>query len=539
MPVNKGLLISAAIANGLQGFLDAREKGDLQRQRQALADVEEQMKAAQLQRYQAQTALLPREQQLAVDKLALAREEFEDSKLHPKASPAMQSLEYKIRQDKDDKQAELRLKKEREDYVAELELTDPDKAKVMRDAFRLLELGLPTGQQGRFTEEQMRQFALSQLRSSMPEEDWNIIESLSGAKVAGVGQAAVPGSIFAQEASEDIDRLRKNNELTALKLTEAKHLTTEEASALGLPAGTTREAAWAMGVTPDRFRYEKTTGGSLYRVDTTGIAEPEVIIPASEEIGAEEMTAIRGYRKAFESKKVYQDAYVMRMQVGRLASTIKQLANEGKMGDLGSFVGIDQALIMIYNKLTDPDSVVRESEYSRTGRNLPTVNQMKGWLGAKMDKGGAGLTNVERLALVRLGLVYAHEAEVALLGEKQNEALVIEGRDSFIKVADVLGYRHTISSGDVIDTSGYTASDWETLFKSERDKPPPKIDEIVDVTASDFDLPKDDEAALRKIFSGFMPSLGAFSTDTATPVPTGEFDRKAVIELLPGNSPRP
>ena len=67
MPVNKGLLISAAVANGLNAFLDAREKGDLQRQRQALADVEEQMKAAQLQRYQAQTALLPQEQQLKAD----------------------------------------------------------------------------------------------------------------------------------------------------------------------------------------------------------------------------------------------------------------------------------------------------------------------------------------------------------------------------------------------------------------------------------------------------------------------------------------
>jgi hypothetical protein len=49
MPVNKGLLISAAIANGLQGFLDAREKGDLQRQRKALADVEEQMATVRLE----------------------------------------------------------------------------------------------------------------------------------------------------------------------------------------------------------------------------------------------------------------------------------------------------------------------------------------------------------------------------------------------------------------------------------------------------------------------------------------------------------
>jgi|7_EtaG_2_1085326.scaffolds.fasta_scaffold01155_7 hypothetical protein len=49
MPVNKGLLISAAIANGLQGFLDAREKGDLQRQKQAVSQISQQVKAAQLQ----------------------------------------------------------------------------------------------------------------------------------------------------------------------------------------------------------------------------------------------------------------------------------------------------------------------------------------------------------------------------------------------------------------------------------------------------------------------------------------------------------
>ena len=44
MAVNKGLLFGAALANGVNAFLDAREKGDLQRQRQALATVEQQMK---------------------------------------------------------------------------------------------------------------------------------------------------------------------------------------------------------------------------------------------------------------------------------------------------------------------------------------------------------------------------------------------------------------------------------------------------------------------------------------------------------------
>ena len=48
MATNKGLLFGAALANGLNAFLDAREKGDLQRQRQALATVEQQMKQQQL-----------------------------------------------------------------------------------------------------------------------------------------------------------------------------------------------------------------------------------------------------------------------------------------------------------------------------------------------------------------------------------------------------------------------------------------------------------------------------------------------------------
>lgn len=62
-------------------------------------------------------------------------------------------------------------------------------------------------------------------------------------------------------------------------------------------------------------------------------------------------------------------------------------------------VAIDQALINLYNKVTDPESVVRESEYKRTGENLPLINK---FLGAfeKVKRGGAGLTDEDRKALV-------------------------------------------------------------------------------------------------------------------------------------------
>jgi len=76
--------------------------------------------------------------------------------------------------------------------------------------------------------------------------------------------------------------------------------------------------------------------------------------------------------------------------------------DKAKSGNLKSYVAVDQALITLYNKMTDPTSVVRESEYARTAENQSVVNALLG----KIDKwrqGGAGLTPVEREALVEMG----------------------------------------------------------------------------------------------------------------------------------------
>lgn len=68
-------------------------------------------------------------------------------------------------------------------------------------------------------------------------------------------------------------------------------------------------------------------------------------------------------------------------------------------GDKNNLVAVDQGLITMYNKLTDPASVVRESEYARTPGNLPFINRLQGAI-AKVQTGGAGLTNEDRKALV-------------------------------------------------------------------------------------------------------------------------------------------
>jgi len=64
-----------------------------------------------------------------------------------------------------------------------------------------------------------------------------------------------------------------------------------------------------------------------------------------------------------------------------------------------SKIGVDQALIMVFNKMLDPGSVVRESEFARTPEAQALIEQMKGYL-PKIKSGGTGLTDKERQEIV-------------------------------------------------------------------------------------------------------------------------------------------
>ncbi len=60
----------------------------------------------------------------------------------------------------------------------------------------------------------------------------------------------------------------------------------------------------------------------------------------------------------------------------------------------------------MFNKLADPESVVRESEFERTGQSLSFRNQLLGkW--SRLAKGGAGLTNPDREAIFEMAEVFS------------------------------------------------------------------------------------------------------------------------------------
>jgi len=72
------------------------------------------------------------------------------------------------------------------------------------------------------------------------------------------------------------------------------------------------------------------------------------------------------------------------------AATKRMISNPDNINRIAT----DQAVITSFNKILDPTSVVRESEYARTPANTSLINRAKGAI-QKLSKGGAGLTQAD------------------------------------------------------------------------------------------------------------------------------------------------
>lgn len=118
--------------------------------------------------------------------------------------------------------------------------------------------------------------------------------------------------------------------------------------------------------------------------------------PAERPISQAEKARLKfSMRKEFEGLPVVKDHNVLMNQLGRMEKAIEE-SRTAK-----SKVAVDQALITIYNKMMDPTSVVRESEYARTPSDQALLSNLQG-RATKILEGGAGLTDAERQALISM-----------------------------------------------------------------------------------------------------------------------------------------
>ena len=86
-------------------------------------------------------------------------------------------------------------------------------------------------------------------------------------------------------------------------------------------------------------------------------------------------------------------------QVNTIQSLYTRYKDPKNSGTVKQF--FDQALITMYNKILDPESVVRESEYLRSIQGMKWVNRLKGWNEQRVN-GSAGITDEEREELVKI-----------------------------------------------------------------------------------------------------------------------------------------
>ena len=98
-------------------------------------------------------------------------------------------------------------------------------------------------------------------------------------------------------------------------------------------------------------------------------------------------------RKEFNARPEIKEYNLIQPKIVSMEKALAESKRTGK------FIATDQALITLFNKLTDPSSVVRESEYARMAVNMPLVNAIAG-KAYKVLNGGAGLTSAERTQIV-------------------------------------------------------------------------------------------------------------------------------------------
>lgn len=119
------------------------------------------------------------------------------------------------------------------------------------------------------------------------------------------------------------------------------------------------------------LRYDPSTD-QFYRDDS--LAEP--VDPA------EKANLESGLRKEFNGLSRVKNYEEMSAQVSKMEAAYKHFADTGQGANF-----VDQALITIFNKINDPGSVVRESEFARSAENLSLLQSLDAKVQA-LKKGG-------------------------------------------------------------------------------------------------------------------------------------------------------
>ena len=125
------------------------------------------------------------------------------------------------------------------------------------------------------------------------------------------------------------------------------------------------------------LRYDPETD-QFYRDDSLTAPEDEVEKAKLEE----------GLRKEFNGLQTVKEFNTIAVQYSRMRDAMNAyLEAKGTPEEMGLANFVDQALVVVFNKILDPGSVVRESEFARTPEGLAYLDRLEAWKNRIM-KGG-------------------------------------------------------------------------------------------------------------------------------------------------------
>ncbi len=256
--------------------------------------------------------------------------------------------------------------------------------------------------------------------------------SLRGLDTRGL-ETQLSGVDAALKARQDQQRADMENKKAALTFLQNNQksdktndlLSPTEAASLGVPYGTTVGEAAMMGITPK---------ANLSVQDKTDLEL---------KLNKQYSTSSKEYKEAEKQLKIINTAYDAAVKAAKNGTSINAAT---------------QGVLIAFNKLLDPTSVVRETEYARTPEGQSLLNQIQGKY-TQLSQGGAGLTAGSLKEFVDMGNEFLQGYQTS-----QNEAIDLiktQAKNYGLNVENIIsagdlgryGQSSSSSSGDALDAA--------------------------------------------------------------------------------------
>jgi len=369
MPVNKGLLFGAAVANGMNAFLDAREKGDLQRQRQAMVDFDKQMKTLQME--QAGQRL-----DLAGEAQGLTKYKQETDRLRVLAGDDKPSEVEKQTKNASDRFQQLLSSGAFKDQIEQGQPVESLKTGFITDYLDALKLR-PS------TEEEKKVISIQQKNITdpltTPNEQW----------LFGVGSGSRQSDLVGKTPSDP--KAHVNSSKNEIVIVDKYKLRND----------------------PERVDVITYQGGQ----------DPEVRMKVVGGLISYKKTILTSSNRLVKGYGEISSAYGVLKAAVQDAALEKQRAKH--QGRDPIFTAYDQTITTLFIKMLDPGSVVREQEYKRLLYDMGLTQQFVAKVGNLVH--GGNLTPAVRSSVLRMADRIMQVTELRYLRELIGHHLIGEG----------------------------------------------------------------------------------------------------------------